>query len=363
MSLTATSALTATYDGDTNFGGSTSAAVTVTLVQSSTTTVTTSPNPSVVGQPVTLAAAVASGTGVPTGTVMFLSNGIPLGTVELDDTGTALLTITSLPAGSDAITAQYSGDASAAASTSAALTQTVNQPSSTTTLTVSPLTSNPGQSVTLSVNVAVVSPGTATPTGTVTFLDGLNDAWHGHARQLNGNASLETTALPAGTNTITAQYSGDSNYAASTSAAVTATVSQGTQPTNLSTITLSASSTNPSAFTAVQFTVNVASGGGAAGTPTGTVVFFANGAVIGSATLDANGNATFSSSDLALGNDTIAAVYQGDANYGSSTSASLAITVGTGTDVWREPDVPHGAQPARRASRARCLDHDSSRMA
>ena len=100
---------------------------------------------------------------MPTGTVMFLSGAIPLGMVELDGSGSAILTLTTLPAGSDAITAQYSGDSSYAASTSAAVTQTVNQASSTTTLTVAPLVSSAGQSVTLSVNVAAVSPGRSLP--------------------------------------------------------------------------------------------------------------------------------------------------------------------------------------------------------
>jgi autotransporter-associated beta strand protein len=330
VSLTATSALTATYDGDSNYDGSTSAAVTVSLVQTSTTTVTTAPNPSFVGQPVTLAAAVASGTGVPTGTVMFLAGGIPLGTVELDSTGSAILTVTTLPVGADAITAQYSGDSSATSSTSAAVTQTVSLASSTTTLTVAPLNSNAGQSVTLSVSVAAVGPGAGTPTGTVTFLNGA--AMLGTASlDANGNASL-ATALPVGTNSITAQYSGDSSFASSTSAAVTQIVSQ---VTPASSVTLSASMINPGAFTAVQFTANITSAGSAVtGIPTGAVVFFANGVVIGSATLDGNGNGSFSTSSLAVGNDTITAVYQGDSNFSGSTSTPLSLTVGTSDEVF-----------------------------
>ncbi len=330
VSLTATSALTATYEGDTNYTGSTSAAATVPLVQSSTTTVTTSPNPSVVGQAVTLAAAVTGGDGAPTGTIMFLDGAVPLGVVELDSSGSALLTVTTLPAGSDSITAQYSGDSINGASTSAAVTQTVSQASSTTTLTVAPLVSSAGQAVTLSVNVAATSAGGTTPTGTVTFLSGSTTL--GTATlDANGNASLVTTTLPVGTSTITAQYSGDSNFLASTSAAVTPTVSEVTQA---STVTLSASTTNPSAFSSVQFTATVAPAGTTTTTPTGTVVFFANGAVIGTATLDSSGSATFSTSDLALGSESILAVYQGDSNYSGSATAPLAITVGTADELF-----------------------------
>ena len=56
--------------------------------------------------------------------------------------------------------------------------------------------------------------------------------------------------------------------------------------------------------------------------------------MIGSATLDANGNATFSTSDLALGGETITAVYQGDSNYSGSTAAPLSITVGTSDQLF-----------------------------
>ena len=338
VSLTATSTLTAVYEGDTNFGGSTSPAVTVSLLPASATTLTPAPNPSAVGQPVTLAATVTSSAGVPTGTVMFLNGAIPLGVVALDDNGDATLTLTTLPAGPNAITAQYSGDSSSAPSTSTVVTQTVSQASSTTTLTVSPLTSAAGQSVSLSVNVAAVSPGSVTPTGTVTFFSGTT-ALGSATLDGNGNASMATTGLPVGTNAITAQYSGDTNFTASTSAAVTQTVSQ-TPSVSASTLTLSASTTNPSAFTAVQFTATVAAGAGATATPTGTVVFSANGVVIGSATIGGNGNATFSTSDLALGRETITAVYQGDSEFQRQYGGSVADRRRHQHRALREPDLP-----------------------
>ncbi len=77
MLTTGSNSITAVYSGDTNFTASTSAAVTVTVAQaSSTTTVTASPNPSLVGQTVTLLAtvtAVSPGAGTPSGSVQFFN--------------------------------------------------------------------------------------------------------------------------------------------------------------------------------------------------------------------------------------------------------------------------------------------------
>lgn len=94
-----------------------------TALQSSATSIT-------VGASITLTATVAgaSGAAVPTGTVEFQLGTSSLGTESLDGSGVATLTTTSLPAGSDAITATYNGDANYNASTSPALTITVVAP-------------------------------------------------------------------------------------------------------------------------------------------------------------------------------------------------------------------------------------------
>lgn len=94
------------------------------------TAVTSSMNPATVGAPVTLSAVVSQATPAspvvpPTGTVQFLSDGVAVGTGTLDATGTATLAVSTLAAGTHAVTAVYSGDAANASSTSGALTQTV----------------------------------------------------------------------------------------------------------------------------------------------------------------------------------------------------------------------------------------------
>jgi uncharacterized repeat protein (TIGR02543 family) len=91
---------------------------------------------------------------------------------------------------------------------------TVTQASSTTTLSASAASLNPGQSVTLTAQVKSAT--TGTPTGSVNFYDGATLL--GSATLTAGSASFTTTALTAGvTNSLTATYVGDTNFTTSTS--------------------------------------------------------------------------------------------------------------------------------------------------
>jgi WD40 repeat protein len=120
--------ITATYSGDGNFNGSTSAKFTQTVSQLETTTnLTSSAQQVVVGDPVTLTATVTAtgpGADVPTGTVTFFIDGKAQDPVALTD-GTATLTVTTLTEGDHMITAAYSGDAANLGSSSAAVTLSV----------------------------------------------------------------------------------------------------------------------------------------------------------------------------------------------------------------------------------------------
>jgi len=102
------------------------------------------------------------------------------------------------------------------------VTQTVNQGSTSTSLTSTPNPSTVGQAVTLSSTVSPVPPATGVPTGTVTFRDGATTL--GVVTLVNGSASLSVSTLAAGTHSLTAVYSGSATFAASTSPAVTQTV-------------------------------------------------------------------------------------------------------------------------------------------
>ena len=194
-----------------------------------TTTLTPvpTPNPSVYQEPVTLTATVSSSGGTPPNgeNVTFMSGTTSLGTAQLTS-GVASLTTTDLPTGTDSITAAYVGDSSLSGSTSTAVSQTVNKASSSVTLQSSLNPSTFGQSVTLTANISGQLGGVAT--GSVNFSNG--NASLGSASVSSNKASLATTTLPIGTDSITAAYSGDSNFTGSTSNTLSQVVNAATQP-------------------------------------------------------------------------------------------------------------------------------------
>ena len=121
-----TGTITATYNGGATFGGSVGT-TDITVGSSAAATVTSlssSPNPSLVGQVVTFTASVTVGGGSPTGNVEFRDGNIFLGSTTLVG-GTGNFTTTALSLGSHSITARYPGSTDLAESTSAALLQNV----------------------------------------------------------------------------------------------------------------------------------------------------------------------------------------------------------------------------------------------
>src|SRR5438067_1111941 len=176
------------------------------------TTLNSTPNPSVFGQAVTLTATVApvlTDPLVPTGSVTFKDGATTLGTVALVN-GSASLVTSALAAGSHSLTASYSGSLEFAVSTSAVRTQTVNPGQTTTTLTSTPNPSLAGQTVTLSTTVTAVAPAVGVPTGTVTFRDGATAL--GTVTLVNGNASLNVSTLTVGSHSLTAVYNGSPKF-------------------------------------------------------------------------------------------------------------------------------------------------------
>lgn len=114
---------------DTSQNGSYSDAFVVKLgmggKHSTTTTLTSTPNPSEVGENVTFTATVTSSGGTPTGAVTFKEGATTLGTETLDGSGGATFATSTLAAGSRSITAEYGGDSNFSGSTSSPLIQRV----------------------------------------------------------------------------------------------------------------------------------------------------------------------------------------------------------------------------------------------
>jgi hypothetical protein len=285
-------------------------------------------------------------TGCPTGTMTITDNGNLLdgepagsGKYILNSQGYAEDQPIFLFAGQHSLVAKYGGDNSFDASTSPTDTVTVTKAPTTINLTSTFSIAQTGEYVALTATVTtqVFAPASSDlPTGTVQFFVGStplagqvtyvpsNSSSTGYAQYV---ATLNTNSLPFGSDVITAQYSGDSNYAQSpvsnpltafiyiaTSMIVTSSnpsIQAGQSVTFIATITPSQS--GPAIAGAVQFTVN--------GGPGTTVPV-------------QNGKAQFTTSSLPAGNDYVYASYSGDSNYASSFGAFnetvMAISTTTG---------------------------------
>jgi hypothetical protein len=191
----------------------------------------------------------------------------------------------------------------------------------TTSLTASPNPVATGQTLTLTA--VVQGTGSTAPGGTVSFLSGSTPLGAAPVNS-SGVATLTITTLAVGSYSLTAQYAGNANYLSSTSAVASVTVSGQATAT---TTTLTASP-NP-VVTGQTLTLTAAVQGIGNAAPTGTVNFLNGSALLGTATLNSSGVATLTTTSLAAETYSLTAQYSGDANFLSSTSAAVSVTVNT----------------------------------
>jgi hypothetical protein len=232
-----TNSVKAAYAGDSSFNAST---VTTAITITPAATTMTAPallTSATVGQSATFNAYInttSSGLG-PTGTVTFYANGTAIGgtlsVVPISGGPTsfasALVNLVSntkvFPtAGSYTITASYGGDSNYGASTSSAITFSVQYPAPSITVTPNQQTILPGGTATVAVLVDTTGT-TLNPTGTVTFVNvqtgatlagptpctATKDSSGNAACQASGSFALNTST------TVVAKYSGDTNFPAS----------------------------------------------------------------------------------------------------------------------------------------------------
>ncbi|MDF2935675.1 MAG: hypothetical protein K0Q90_1048 [Paenibacillaceae bacterium] len=366
-----TGTITAIYNGDSVYNGSTGTTTITVDAPETTTTVTATPDPSYTGQMVTVTAIVTPvnasnpippfplvpNMNVATGTVTFTGPGGLNETVALNGLGQASFTTTTLETGT--ITAVYNGDSQYNGSTGTT-SVTVNTPETTTTLTATPDPSFAGQSVTVTatvvaddliqiyslpnnsptdwpVNWPIITPTVGIPTGTVTFTGpgGLNETV---ALNGLGQASFTTTTLETGT--ITATYNGDNIFVSSTGTTpvtvnyadtvttVTATPDQ-TLAGEAVTVTATVEKDSPLHIYGMPTDLpitNVPVIIPNVGIPTGTVTFTGPGGLNETVALDGLGQASFTSTTLVTG--TITAAYNGDKTYNGSTgTVTVTVTV------------------------------------
>ncbi len=326
--------ITAVYSGDPNFVTSSSSTTESVGQASTSTSITANPSSSVYGQSVTFTASVtvtAPGGGTPTGTVAFKEGSTTLDSETLGSTGTVSFTTSALAIGSDTITAVYSGDPNFVTSSSST-TETVSQASTNTAITANPTSSVYGQSVTFTASVSVVAPGGGTPTGTVAFKEG-STTLDTENLGPSGTVSFTTSALGVGSDAITAVYSGDPNFMTSSSS-TTESVSQASTNT-----AITANPTASSYGQSVTFTATVTVVAPGTGTPTGTVAFKEGSTTLDTETLGSTGTVSFTTSALAVGSDTITAVYSGDPNFVTSSSSTTETVsqASTNTTITANP--------------------------
>ena len=321
-----THTIAATYVGDTSFAISSGTLSSGQVVNqaSTTTTVSSSANPSVIGQSATFTATVTPGSGTfdNGGTVQFKIDGANFGSPASLNGGKATIQDSALSIGTHTVTAAYGGDSSFAVS-SGTLSggQVVNKAATTTTVSTNPTSINSGQSVTLSVVVAAVAPGAGTPSGTVTFFDGSTPLGT-RTLDASSQASLATTLSATGSHTITASYSGATNWIASSGttgesvnsgAATHLVVSVPSSSTagNTFTITVTAEDQNNNTATSYNGNVEFTSSDPAAVLPDATL---------------SNGTATFSVTFKTAGSQTVSVA---DSSNGSIAGTSSAVVVGS----------------------------------
>ncbi len=298
--------ITAGYVGDTNNNAATSAPLSQTVNKATPVlpipvVSTTSP---VVGAPVTITETVPPGV---SGPVTFSNGSTPIGSAPIIG-GVATITVTTLPLGTDQITASTPGDANNNPATSPPVSVTVVKVAPTVSVTSSQNPSIVNQPVTFTATAP------AGATGTITFFDGSNILGTGTLN--NGQTTLTTSTLIVGSHTITVSYGGDTNNNPATSVPLTQIVNKASPVIPPPVV----SSSTPPPNTPVTITETVPPG------VTGTVTFSNGTTPIGTGTI-VNGTATITVPSLPLGTDPITATTSGDANNNPATSGATIVTV------------------------------------
>jgi len=370
-------AVTAKYSGDANFSTATSAPITVTVGKAQTATAISTITPAAVtyGQSnITVTAAVtvsAPGAGTPTGSITFYdgsASGPVLGSATVSSGIATIQIAANSPLanpliGVHNIVAVYGGDTSFQASTSSSTTQsqlTVSKAATTTTVISSSSQSVVGQTLMFTATVLGTGSGSA-PSGTITFSSNGTPIGTANVAVAGGIASASlmvpssgVAALPVGTTVISAAYSGDGNYNASTSPLTVGAGALQQVVSKAATTIVLTTSTNPS-NQAVTLTATVSVTAPGAGTPTGTVTFYntANNiqTALGSGTLATSGNANqfvaaITLAQLPQGTPSLTAIYGGDASFLGSSSSSVTSGGGSSSKAAVTVSLTPNANPS-----------------
>jgi hypothetical protein len=374
---------------------------TLTVTGAPTTITLSAPANSAYGTSVTLTATVASTEGTPSGSVTFYSGTTELGTGTLNASGVATLSTTTIPGGTDSLTATYPATGNYASKTSAASSITISQ--ATQTITFAPIASRPYGSapfavtasssagsnypvtITVKSGPAMIGGGTVTLTGAGTVVLQASQAGDTNYSAATVTQSFQVTpapltvtannasrafgaANPTFSGTVTGAVNGDTftesfTTTATTTSAVgsypivpavtganlasyTVTIVNGTLTVSGASTTTTLNAPGSAAYGAsVALTATVASTGG---TPGGIVTFYSGSTALGTGTLNGSGVATLTTTRLPAGTDSLTATYAATGGFGASTSAPSSITITAATQTITFAPIasrPYGSAP------------------
>jgi hypothetical protein len=338
--------IVALYSGDANYAPANSSPPVNVNMQPSTTNISVVPSSTSVtpGETISVTATLTvgsppEGTVPPSGLVTLNLDGLPATSAALSTVSgvtSATFSVVIPASGSvsqHALQAVYAGNGDYSASTSPSVTVTISKTATTTTVAAATTTPAAGSSLAVTATITAATTGSTGPTGTVNFtLDGVSQ---GTAPVTSGTSVTATLTIPviaAGTHLLQATYSGDGNYAGSTSPTVSITATKSATVTTLTatppvlavgaTETLTATIAPANPVTGTVYTI------------TGTVSFYDGGTtLLGTATVSSN---VASLSGVALANNvshSITAIYSGDPNWLASVSAALPLVATTLPDI------------------------------
>lgn len=324
----------------------------IVVAASTTTTVTANPGSSVFGQSVTFTATVTSPGGTPpigNSSVEFVdtTTGTVLGYGTPGAGNTAVLTTNVLTVAVHTITATYTdtNDNNFSPSSGSRPGFVVSKASSSVAVSADwstePTTAVFGQDVTF---IATVTSPTGTPpigNSSVQFVDATTGTVLGFGTPGGGNtASITTNLLSAATHTITATYTGSSNFNGNTG--------------SLSTFVIAAADTTITSFTSsaafpgvgqtVTFTATASANNPSTAAVNGGSITFVDtttGLTLGTAAVNASGTASVNASFTTTGIHDITAKYNGgNPRFNASAIANLAVTVRKASTVSVSPISP-----------------------
>ncbi len=364
----------------------------LTVSGAATTTTLSAPGSAAYGASVMLTATVTSTAGTPGGIVTFYSGSTSVGTGNLNGSGVATLTTTTLPVGTDTLTASYGAAGNFATSTSPSSSITVNVASQTITFPAigahaygsAPFavtaSSNLGSSYPVTITVqsgpAVISGGIVTVTGTGTVVLQASQAGDTDYNAATATQSFQVmpapltvaannvtrgfdTANPTFSGTITGAVGSDSFSESFTTTATTSSnvgsysivpAVTGARIANYSVSIVNGTLMVTAAPTTTALSVPGSANYGAsvaltatvtstAGVPGGTVTFYNGSTPVGMGTLNGSGVATLNTAALPAGSDTITASYAALGNFAASTSQSGTIAVKGTTQTITFPTI------------------------